>query len=118
MSSPSPESSIKRLRHSHVWARDYADWYVEPEWVSARLFDVESFTGAIHDPAAGLGRIVHAARAHGYCTTGADIVSRNAESATADFLETAGPLDNVVTNPPFALARQFATHALALARHK
>src|SRR5262245_3066501 len=114
----SPESNVKRPRASHIWARDEADFYVEPPWVSARLFDVESFNGAIHDPAAGLGRVIHAARAHGYSATGADIVSRNAEFAAADFLETTHPVDNVVTNPPFGLTRQFAERAVALARHK
>jgi hypothetical protein len=46
---------------------------VEPPWVAVRLFDMESFTGAIHDPAAGMGRIVEAARSHGHAATRADI---------------------------------------------
>jgi len=112
------QGNVKRLRTSHIWARDDADWYVEPEWVSLRLFDVESFTGAIHDPAAGLGRIVHAARAHGYPATGADIVGRGVGFAIVDFLKTTDSLDNVICNPPFALARQFAAHALARVQHK
>src|SRR5262245_8317682 len=65
-----------------------------------------------------LGRVVDAARAHGYPATGADIVSRNTEFATADFLETTRPFDNAVTNPPFSLTRRFAEHALTLVRHK
>jgi hypothetical protein len=114
----SHQSSAKRLRASHIWARENADWYVEPEWVSSRLFDVEPFAGTIHDPAAGLGRIVAAARTHGYPATGADIVDRAGGFSAADFLTTGGPLDNVVINPPFALAHQFAAHALARTRHK
>jgi hypothetical protein len=118
MTVTSHQSSAKRLRASHIWAREGADWYVEPEWVSSRLFDVEPFTGTIHDPAAGLGRIVAAARAHGYPATGADIVDRGGGFSAADFLTTVGPFDNVVCNPPFALAHQFAAHAFGRARHK
>jgi hypothetical protein len=46
-----------RKRQSHLWVRDKHDFYVEPEWVSRRLFEVESF-GAVWDPACGSGRIV------------------------------------------------------------
>lgn len=45
-----------RIRASHIWPRNHNDWYVEPGWTSARLFDAEPFVGAIHDPAAGMGR--------------------------------------------------------------
>jgi hypothetical protein len=115
---PLHQSSAKRLRASHIWMRENADWYVDPQWVSSRLFDVESFTCTIHDPAAGLGRIVAAARAHGYPATGADIVDRGGGFPVADFLMTADPIDNVVCNPPFALAHQFAAHALTGVRYK
>ena len=68
---------LPRRRESYVWPRDDADWYVEPTWCSIRLFAVESFVGYVHDPAAGMGRIVEAARAHGLPATGADIVDRS-----------------------------------------
>ena len=35
-----------------------------------------------------------------------------------DFALATEPVDNIVTNPPFALARQFVDHALELARRK
>ena len=31
----------KRLRQSHIWGRETSDHYVEPTWVSIRLFQVE-----------------------------------------------------------------------------
>jgi hypothetical protein len=107
-----------RLRASHIWARESTDWYVEPQWISSRLFDVELFTGTVHDPAVGLGHIVAAAWAHGYPATGADIINRNGGFPAVDFLTTTSPLDNVVCNPPFALAHQFAAHALARVQYK
>ena len=76
-----------------------------------------AFVGHVHDPAAGMGRIVEAARAHGLPATGADIVDRSFGFMVQDFALATEPVDNIVTNPPFALARQFVDHALELARH-
>jgi hypothetical protein len=109
-------TSQPRLRASHIWQRDAVDWYCEPTWCSSRLFDVEGFAGAIHDPACGMGWIVEAARAHGHTASGPDIVDRG--FAVADFTATTQPVENIVTNPPFAVARQFIEHALVLASHK
>jgi hypothetical protein len=119
-------SSEPRLRDSRIWPRAGDDWYVEPEWTSHRLFDVETFTGAVHDPACGMGRIVEAARAHRLEATGADLVDRGFGYPVADFLQshwksrkqTVSTFDNIVTNPPFDVARAFAEHAVALARRQ
>jgi hypothetical protein len=51
--------SIRRPLNAHVWDKDPDGFYVEPEWVSERLFDVEQFTGGIWDPCAGLGALLH-----------------------------------------------------------
>jgi hypothetical protein len=45
-----------RKRKSHLRDRDPNDFYVEPEWCSMRLFEVERFEGRTIDPACGLGR--------------------------------------------------------------
>ena len=63
----------KRPRQSHIFDRDDDDFYVEPAWCSARLFAVETFTGPIWDPAAGLGTIPRAARAAGLSNLASDI---------------------------------------------
>jgi hypothetical protein len=105
-----------RLRTSHIWPRSDSDWYTEPSWCSARLFEAEVFAGAIHDPAVGTGRVVEAALAHGFEATGADIVDRGFSFPVRDFALTTTPVDNIVTNPPFALAQRFIEHGLALAR--
>jgi hypothetical protein len=110
--------TILQPRFGHVWLRDEADWYLEPAWVSERLFDVERFDGPIFDPACGMGRVVEAALRHGLSADGADLVDRSFNYPVADFLQTTGKLNNVVSNPPFDLFRQFATHALARASGK
>lgn len=96
-----------RKRESSLWARETHDWYVEPEWCSARLFEEESFTGNVHDPACGMGNIVKSARAAGFIASGGDIVKRGPECVIeGDFLTSGGltwTFDNIVSNPPFKL---------------
>jgi len=109
-----------RKRESHLWRRDPLDWYVEPEWCSVRLFELEKFEGPIWDPAAGTGRIAHAAEKAGYEAHATDINPTGPGVATLDFR--AAPLRsysiNIVSNPPFSLAEVFAKWSLAVAAHK
>lgn len=112
-----------RPRHSHIWAREVNEHYVEPSWVSERLFDKEDFVGGIHDPCCGFGTVVQAAIAAGLTASGADIVDRGfAEGKVEDFFTTTAMRDNFVFNPPFdrtrKLTRAFIRHALAHSRDK
>ena len=110
-----------RRRNGHLWPRDPDDWYVEPEWISERLFEVETFKGEVFDPACGIGRILDAAAAAGLRTRGADIVDRRARHRfqQGDFLTAPhSKAENVVVNPPFRLAREFALKALEIATRK
>jgi hypothetical protein len=98
-----------RKRDSSLWAREVNDWYVEPRWCSARLFETERFDGDICDPACGGGNILESAKAAGYTAYGFDKVCRSGSWIiwTEDFLEpyAAGRRlpDNIVSNPPFGL---------------
>jgi hypothetical protein len=71
-------SAVKRPRRSHIWTREQSDHYVEPHWVSTRLFDVQDFdrTQTLLDPCTGFGRIADAAKAAGYTVLAADIADR------------------------------------------
>ena len=119
----------KSRRESHVWSRQVADWYIEPEWCSARLFQEEQFIGGVLDPACGMGRIVYSARAAGLHAIGSDLEKRaDGMMYALDFLTSnypheilmpgIGECKNVVTNPPFDRAKDFALCALAFAPHK
>jgi hypothetical protein len=109
----------KRESHIDIWQRDKHDHYVEPRWVSERLFDVESFVGEIVDPACGFGNIVEAARAHGYSASGRDIVDRGFPGTIVqDFMDCSDRLDNIACNIPFDIAPEFTQHALKLIRYK
>jgi hypothetical protein len=113
------------LRYSHIWDRHEDDWYVEPEWCSRRLFAEEAFLGEVWDPACGLGRIVRSALDAGYPIRASDVVFRQSNDEAvdelkcqADFFTCDCPSDNVICNPPFAIAPAFAQHALKLAERK
>lgn len=103
---------------AHVWDREIDEHYVEPEWCSRRLFEEEKFDGAIYDPCCGFGTIVVGALKQGLSAAGSDLVDRGWDSTRTphDFL---APSDwryrNIVCNPPFNIAAQFAEVALARA---
>jgi hypothetical protein len=48
-SATAPLRGPLRKRESHLWQRDEHDWYIEPIWCSARLFEAEKFEGGIWD---------------------------------------------------------------------
>ncbi len=99
-------------RHSE-YIRSANDWYVEPTWVVARLFDLVEFRQGIHDPCCGLGTIVDAALAAGLTATGADLVDRaQGRFHEQDFFTDSMPRGNIVTNPPFNKAVPVVKHAL------
>jgi hypothetical protein len=119
------DAPLKSIR-AHVWAAEPDAHYVEPLWVPRRLFDVEHFIGAIHDPAVGFGTVVHAAGLAGLEATGSDIVDRTATSPfrptstfeIQDFLADDRRWSNLVSNPPYPIVEQFTLQALRVTQHK
>jgi hypothetical protein len=115
------QSGSTKPRNSQVWQRHANDFYIEPAWTDRRLFEVE-FWGhsneSVHDPACGIGTVVHAAREQGLKASGADIVDRGAGFPVRDFLASSIELhDNIVTNPPYGLFREFTEAALRRVRY-
>ena len=103
---------MKGNPRSSGYERDNNDWYVEPMAATHALFGVETFVGSIHDPACGGGNIPSVAMARGYPATGADIVDRGCGARAQDFLFDDGTYDNIITNPPFKEATEFARRGL------
>jgi hypothetical protein len=108
--------------NAHVWVKDPDGWYVEPTWVSERLFAVEEFCGSIWDPACGIARIAESARRAGHDVTATDIVDRGYRHfhGLLDFLrqDQIEHADNIVCNPPYDDCNEFARRALALTSGK
>lgn len=111
---------IAAPKAAHIWDREEHEHYVEPEWCSQRLFQVEPFVQEVWDPACGFGRICESARAFGHAAHGSDIVHRGyyPQTAVRNFLACTEQWANIVSNPPFDCFPEFAKHALKLARNK
>ena len=120
----------KRVRQSHIFAKEKHGHYVEPRWCSQRLFMVENFGGpglVVWDPACGWGHILETGLAADYRTVGSDVVDRLKTSRKAvkfqiaDFLEgepAYGNVTSIVCNPPFDYVEEFCERALELATYK
>lgn len=106
--------------NAHSWEREADEHYVEPNWCSERLFAEEKFDGPIWDPCCGFGRIPSAAIKAGFIAYGTDIRDRGYAylNGIQDFLSAASPSlgtdIDIVCNPPFNIAPQFAARALSL----
>lgn len=108
-------AKTKKKRNSHVWKRAKNDHYVEPPWVSYRLFEDVDFRYSVVDPACGTGNIVRSARALGIKAQGYDIEDHGF-GRRQDFFKMTRTVDNIASNPPFKVFERFARHALRLAR--
>jgi hypothetical protein len=114
-------ASVKRLRNSHIWERDGSDWYLEPQWVSERLFAVEPFdrSASLLDPCCGIGQIAGAAKRAGYNVIAADLHDRGYPGCQIqNFLDRKSVPPSVVGNPPFNAVEAFARHGLNIGATK
>jgi len=116
---------MKKLRDSHIFDKEKHGHYVEPSWVSERLFDVERFTQTIYDPAAGWGTIVKTARKAGYRALGSDIIIRTRQPhiPKINFLhDHRASLErnrfSVVCNPPFDHVEEFCRRSIDIGARK
>jgi hypothetical protein len=93
------------------YQRKAFDAYDTPCWVTECLLPHTDGVQSVWEPAACAGQMAQALSAAGLQVTTTDI------STGHDFLlETAKPVDAIVTNPPYALAQEFIEHALALTK--
>jgi hypothetical protein len=102
--------------NAHAWQREANEHYCEPFWCSERLFAEEDFSPGIWDPCCGFGRITDSAVKAGLYGIGTDILDRGYRhfAGAADFLQASVSISpNIVCNPPFNTAAQFAARALA-----
>jgi hypothetical protein len=96
-------------QRSSGYERNERDSYETPEWVTkAVLPHLPRRFCKIWEPAAGSLKMVRALYDGGCDVVGTDIASGT------DFLRDNRRTEAVVTNPPYALAREFIEHALAL----
>lgn len=93
--------------------RQAEDFYAtSPESVKA-LLKVEKFSDTILEPCVGMGHIAEVLKQGGHNVIAQDIVNRGYENTIIrDFLNQDVNYNDIVTNPPYVMAKDFAEHAL------
>ena len=95
------------------------DFHETPRMAIKALLAVEIFIGPIWEPACGLGAISTILEEHGHTVVSTDLVERGFGIGRVDFLlEQHGLAPNVITNPPYKLADEFARRACDLTTGK
>lgn len=92
--------------------RDVNDFFPTPPEATHALLLKEKFNGPIWECANGEGHLSNVLIKDGYEVKTSDITTGT------DFLQQTSTFENIVTNPPFSLATEFATHAKSLASRK
>ena len=105
------------------YKQDPLGFYIEPVWCVAVLFEALRFKDAVYDPCCGIYTIPKVAASFGLRASGRDIVARSPHQLDCrDFLEDQEvvefPPPNIVTNPPYGIAKAVAEKALRIAYQK
>lgn len=95
------------------YARNEADFYPTPDWVTDALLDNYALRGIVWEPAAGDGRMAARIRLRHKVGT-SDLRASPGLDACTNFIEVEGPqpFASIVTNPPYTLAESFVRKAL------
>lgn len=93
--------------------RESLDYYAtEPKAVEL-LLELEDFQKNIWEAACGGGHISRVLEENGYKVYSTDLVDRGYEIGGKDFFEEKGiNTFDIITNPPYKIARKFVEHAL------
>jgi hypothetical protein len=99
--------------------REKDDFYATPPESTRALLRVEKFAGAVWEPACGDGAIAKVLQEAGHEVIATDLVERGFGTPRIDVLMAYAPrAPNIITNPPFKRASDFARTALQLTTGK
>ena len=98
--------------------RSLFDFYSTPPRAIDELFAHEDFTGNVWECACGNGSMAQAISAHGFDVISSDLRNTGFGEGGVNFLSRTLQVDNIITNPSFALAEKFVLHSLKCARKK
>lgn len=94
------------------------DFYPTPPSGTIALLEQEKFAGKIWEPACGDGAMARVLEMYGYEVVGSDIEPRG-YGHVEDFLHSTELLaPNIITNPPFKWAQEFAEQGVRLGAEK
>ena len=103
----------------HSDTREKDDFYATPSESTSALLNVEEFVGGIYEPCCGQGHIANVLKdIGGYEVEASDLIDRGYGTPRIDFLMERTRRDNIVTNPPYKNALDFAEQAINLSKRK
>jgi hypothetical protein len=109
-------STLGASNHSND-EREINDYYATDPKAMKLLLELESFDNKIWEPACGENHLTKVLREHGHTVRTSDLIIRTDDVEQLDFLS---PSNNtkwdgdIITNPPYSYAAQFAEKALSL----
>jgi len=117
--------SLRRINGIEVQdgQREINDFYPTNSKVTQALLDRETFTGKTWEPACGEGDMSKVLIENGLDVISSDLIDRGYGQGGVDFLndneiKKYGKVDNIITNPPFSLGKEFVLQAKKYARKK
>ena len=95
--------------------RNANDFYPTPDYATEALMNREFFSQKIWEPACGDGAISKVLEERGHTTVSTDLIDYGFGQPNVDFLMEQKLLaPDIITNPPFSLAHEFAEKAIDL----
>ena len=98
--------------------RQKDDYYATPFEVTDALLSVENFKGSVFEPCCGEGHISKRLIEKGFNVESSDLVNRGYGTPNRDMLFEQTKRDNIITNPPYKLALEIASHSQTIAKFK
>jgi len=99
--------------------RNANDFYPTPSYATEALMNREFFSQKIWEPACGDGAISKVLEDRGHMTVSTDLIDYGFGQPNVDFLMEQKLLaPDIITNPPFSLAHEFAEKAIDLGVNK
>lgn len=101
---------------NHIDApREVNDYYATHPSAVQMLLELENFDKNIVEPCCGQGHISKVLEQYGYNVHSMDLIDRGYGEGGVDFLKYNETIDaDIITNPPYSLAKEFIEHAMEL----
>lgn len=108
-------SIFKTLGSSHHTEdeRQVNDYYATDPKAAEMLLDLESFNSNILEPSCGEGHLSKVFIENGFTVSSYDLVDRGF-GEVKDFFELKSFDGDIITNPPYSIAKEFIIHALGI----
>ena len=98
-----------------VEEREINDYYATDPMALELLLELETFSPRVWECACGEGHLSKVLIDKGYSVVSSDLIDRGYGRGGINFLECTKSFDgDIITNPPYKLAKEFVEHALTL----